>query len=203
MYDKLKNPGARDLATVAAEAKAEAEERARSSQKQLSMQQFVVKTSRNKEAAEFDVRLLLFLVRCAVPFETISTPEFRCLMRGRDTSLRSPDYMLQVVLPGVASFIEAEIRRPLKTASSVAVVMDGWELKRKGVLGVVGHWIMDDWRLRTDIIGMLRTPNYQSGVNLSAVVTARLNSTLGSNTTISACITDNDAKYQKVRWTGS
>lgn len=197
VLDKLKNIGARDPATVAAEARAEAMERARGKQTEGNLMRWVQKSSKNKPAAELHVRLLLFIVRCGVAFEAIDSVEFKSLMKHRDTKVMSPDYMLQTVLPGVAAFVEKEIRKPLATVSSVCVVVDGWERNRNGVLGILGHWIDDDWKLRSDVLGLLRCPEYQSGINIAASVSARVQNALGKNTTVAACITDNDAKYKK------
>jgi hypothetical protein len=147
------------------------------------------------QGTQQDVKVLLFLARTGTPFSAIDTKEWRDVMTLCGKSCRSGDTLRRVILPAVGAQVQTLVRKKLQRAPAAAVVIDGWDLRHQKVLGIVLHRVTDDWKLRTEVVGLTRVNGPQTAVNISAVVTARVHAFLGEGTTIAAAISDNGPNY--------
>ncbi len=156
-----------------------------------------MRVAKEPAKCESDVRLLLWIARGAIPFTTFDLPEFKKWTAHHGLATRSGDHLRRIVLPAVATHVREVFRERLKTAPAAAIVIDGWDLRKEKVVGIVVHRISDDWKLRSEVLGLMAVPGSHTGEALSGAVSARVEAFLGKGTTIAAAVSDNGPNYTK------
>lgn len=141
--------------------------------------------------------MLMWLARCALPFNCIDAPECKKLFAHHNVSLRSSDHIRRVVLPAVATHVRELVRKRLQSAPAAAVVIDGWDLRMEKVVGIVLHRVSDDWQLRSEVVGLMQVEGSHTGEALAAAVSARVEAFLDKRTAVAAAVSDNGPNYTK------
>jgi len=98
-------------------------------------------------------------------------------------------------LPAVHEHVMHRIHTPLSDLESAAVIIDGWELKHHKMIGVVIQYINPQWKLHTDMIGLLQVNQSHTASTIFSFVDARLQEVLDKETMIAACVSDNGSNY--------
>jgi hypothetical protein len=176
---------------------ARAAERANKGSEQKNLDSWAIRVMKDPAKCENDVRMLLWIARGSVPFNAVDSPEFKKWLAFCNVSAHSGDHLRRTVLPAVASHVRQLIRLRLENAPAAAVVIDGWDLNLEKIVGIVVHRVTADWKLRSEVVGLMHVSGSHTGETLSAAVTARVERFLGANTTIAAAVSDNGGNYTK------
>jgi len=195
VYDDLCQPTASPPQQVAAATIAKAEERAKKKLGNNILNHWAKTVIRNPVRSEKEVRLLLWLVSAGIPFNAIENPEWRSFMQSYNVQMRGADHLASTILPAVHEHVMHRIHTPLSDLESAAVIIDGWELKHQKMIGVVIQYINPQWKLHTDVIGLLQVNQSHTASTIFSFVDARLQEVLGKETMIAACVSDNGSNY--------
>ncbi|MGH2639926.1 MAG: hAT transposon family protein [Rhabdochlamydiaceae bacterium] len=197
VYGELKSEDASSLPLelLAARVKANAAERARYGRSQNKMEQWITVVSRSKSKCSKELRLLLWMVRSGVPFNAIDNQEWKKFLVSCGVNLRGASFLRQTILPAVHGHIINHIRAPLQKIEAVAVVMDGWEVFGRRKIGVVVRHISPEWKIQTDVVGLIEVNSKHTAQTIASYVDARLKALLGDNTLIAASVSDNGGNY--------
>ena len=139
----------------------------------------------------------MWAARAGIPFAAFDYPEWKAFMAYCGKSVRSGDTLRRELLPSAAAFLRKSTKEALQSAPAAAVVIDGWDLRRKKVIGIVLHRITQSWKLRTEVLGLVRAHGSQTGVSIATMVSARIHADLGPDTMVAAAVSDNGGNYVK------
>lgn len=157
----------------------------------------LARQARNPSQTLLDLRTLFFVVGSGLSFTALDSSEWKQLMKHCGKHAHSGDTLRRVILPAAAAVVRAHSKEQLKRIAAAALAIDGWDLSRKKIIGIVTHFVSDDWKLRTLVLGLVRATGSQTATSIAAVVTARVDAFFGKDTLISGAAADNGANYQK------
>ncbi len=135
---------------------------------------------------------LIYLAHSGNALSTIDSPHFLQLMKECNTAALVSRRSMMRLLDNVTYLLTDATKKRLRNARYMSLIFDGWDApaKQGKVIGILGQYITQDWKLGEELLGLIPTTSNHTSPFLYSLVYGCFNSWKTNELQLSAVVSD-------------